>query len=270
MKISIIQSIKVLTFISVIAIMQSCSTVPLTGRSQISLLPESSMVEMSLTNYSQFLTESKVSDNKAQTEAVKRVGTRIAAAVEEYMKQNGFQDRLSDFKWEFNLVEDETINAWCMPGGKVVFYTGILPMTQDDAGIAVVMGHEIAHAVARHGNERMSQQLLVQMGGIALSEAVKQKPQQTQTIFMAAYGAGSQVGLLLPYSRTHEYEADKLGMMFMAMAGYDPQKAPEFWTRMSQQGESKVPEFLSTHPMSEKRIEALNLLVPEAMKYYKK
>ena len=248
---------------------QSCGTVPLTGRSQMAFLPESTMVEMSLTNYSQFLSESKVSNDNYQTGVVRKVGTRIAAAVEEYLKQNGFQDRISDFKWEFNLVENDEVNAWCMPGGKVVFYTGILPLTQNEAGLAVVMGHEIAHAVARHGNERMSQQLLIQLGGVALSEAVKEKPQETQALFMVAYGVGSQVGMLLPYSRKHEYEADHLGLIFMAMAGYDPHEAPNFWVRMSQMGSSKVPEFLSTHPVSEKRIEALNALIPEAMNHYR-
>lgn len=261
---------KVTLLVVLLWIFQSCGTVPMTGRSQMAFLPESSMVEMSLTSYSQFLNENKVSVNRTQTDVVKRVGTRIAAAVEEYLKLNGFQDRIGDFKWEFNLVESEEVNAWCMPGGKVVFYTGILPLTQNDAGVAVVMGHEIAHAVARHGNERMSQQLLIQMGGVALSEAVKQKPQETQTLFLAAYGAGSQLGVILPYSRKHEYEADRMGMMFMAMAGYNPQEAPTFWARMSQLGSSNTPEFLSTHPVSEKRIEALNGLIPEAMTYYKK
>ncbi|MDX9883689.1 MAG: M48 family metallopeptidase [Prolixibacteraceae bacterium] len=262
--------LKVGLLVVLLSFFQSCGEVPLTGRSQMAFLPESSMVEMSLTNYAQFLSENKVSANRQQTNVVKTVGTRIAAAVEQYLRQNGFEDRIGDFKWEFNLVENEEVNAWCMPGGKVVFYSGILPVTQNDAGLAVVMGHEIAHAVARHGNERMSQQLLVQLGGIALSEAIKQKPEQTQALFLAAYGAGSQIGVILPYSRKHEYEADRLGMMFMAMAGYDPNEAPRFWTRMSQSGHSGTPEFLSTHPVSEKRIAALNELIPEAMNYYRK
>ncbi len=261
---------KVGLFVVLFWIFQSCGQVPLTGRTQLSFLPESSMVEMGLTGYSQFLSENKVSNDRQQTDMVKKAGTRIAYAVEEYLRKNGFQDRISDFKWEFNLVDSKEVNAWCMPGGKVVFYTGILPITQTETGIAVVMGHEIAHAVARHGNERMSQQLLIQMGGVALSEAIKQKPQETQTLFLAAYGAGSQLGILLPYSRKHEYEADRLGMMFMAMAGYDPNEAPVFWARMSQLGTSGTPEFLSTHPVSEKRIEALNGLIPEAMTYYRK
>ena len=261
---------KVGLFAVLLCICQSCGQVPLTGRTQLSFLPESSMVEMSLTSYSQFLSENKISTNRQQTDAVKKVGARISAAVEEYLKLNGFQDRLGDFKWEYNLIESEEVNAWCMPGGKVVFYTGILPLTQNEAGIAVVMGHEIAHAVARHGNERMSQQLLVQLGGVALSEAIKQKPEETQALFLTAYGVGSQVGLVLPYSRKHEYEADRLGMMFMAMAGYDPNEAPVFWARMSQLGSSGTPEFLSTHPVSANRIAALKELIPEAMTYYKK
>lgn len=261
---------KVILLIALLWIFQSCGKVPLTGRTQMAFLPESSMVEMSLTNYSQFLSENKISNDQYQTEAVRKVGARIAYAVEEYLRTNGYQNRIGDFKWEFNLVESDVVNAWCMPGGKVVFYTGILPLTQNEAGIAVVMGHEIAHAVARHGNERMSQQLLIQLGGVALSEAVKEKPQETQAIFLGAYGIGSQIGVLLPYSRQHEYEADRLGMMFMAMAGYDPHEAPNFWARMAQMGSSKTPEFLSTHPVSEKRIEALNGLIPEALNYYRK
>ncbi len=261
---------KVGLLLVLLSFFQSCSEVPLIGRTQMAFLPESNMVEMGLTGYSQFMNENKVSSDRVQTDMVKKAGARIAVAVEEYLRQNGFQDRLNDFKWEFNLVESDEINAWCMPGGKVVFYTGILPLTQSEAGIAVVMGHEIAHAVARHGNERMSQQLLIQLGGVALSEAVKTKPEETQMIFLAAYGAGSQLGLLLPYSRKHEYEADRLGLMFMAMAGYDPNEAPRFWARMSQMGGSNTPEFLSTHPVSEKRIAELNKLIPEAMNYYRK
>jgi predicted Zn-dependent protease len=247
---------------------QACSTVPLIGRKQVSLLPESNMVEMSLTNYSQFLSENKLSANKEQTDVVKRVGARMSVAVEKYLKDNGFQDRIADFKWEFNLVENAEPNAWCMPGGKVVFYTGILPLTKNDAGVAVVMGHEIAHAVARHGNERMSQQMLVQFGGIALSEAIKTKPEQTKAIWQTAYGLGTQVGVMLPYSRQHEYEGDKLGLIFMAIAGYDPKEAISFWERMAANSTAKMPQFLSTHPVEQNRIEAIKQFLPEATKYY--
>jgi predicted Zn-dependent protease len=256
------------SLLSLVLFIQACGTVPLIGRKQINLLPESNMVEMSLTNYSQFLTANKLSANKEQTDVVKRVGARMSQAVEKYLKDNGFQDRIADFKWEFNLVENKEPNAWCMPGGKVVFYTGILPLTKNDIGVAVVMGHEIAHAVARHGNERMSQQMLVQFGGVALSEAIKTKPEQTKAIWQTAYGLGTQVGVMLPYSRQHEYEGDKLGLIFMAIAGYDPKEAIGFWERMAANSSGKTPQFLSTHPVEQNRIEAIKQFLPEATKYY--
>ena len=255
-------------FLALVVMMQACSTVPLIGRKQVSLFPESEMVAMSLTSYSQFLSENKVSTNKEQSDMVKRVGARMSIAVEKYLRDNGFQDRVADFKWEFNLVQNDVANAWCMPGGKVVFYTGIMPLAKNDAGVAVVMGHEIGHAVARHGNERMSQQMLVQFGGMALSEAVKTKPEQTKAIYQSAYGLGTQLGVMLPYSRQHEYEGDKLGLIFMAMAGYDPEEAISFWERMAANSTGKTPEFLSTHPVEQNRIEAIKQYLPEAMKYY--
>ncbi len=270
MKRNFIQKGLKFVLLSFVILIQACSTVPLIGRKQMSLLPESNMVEMSLTSYSQFLKENKLSSNSAQTDMVKRVGARVSVAVEKYLSENGFADRVADFKWEFNLVESKDPNAWCMPGGKVVFYTGILPLTQNDAGIAVVMGHEIAHAVARHGNERMSQQMIQQYGGIALSEVIKSKPEETQAIFQTAFGLGSQYIVMLPYSRLHEYEADKLGLIFMAMAGYDPNEAIGFWERMAAGSAGKMPEFLSTHPVEANRIEAIRIFLPEALKYYVK
>ena len=255
--------------LAVILLYGGCAQVPLTGRSQMALLPESSLVQMSLTSYGDFLKDNKLSSDRQQTEMVKRVGSRIAASVEKYLTDNGFASRVADFNWEFNLVQNDTPNAWAMPGGKVVFYTGILPLTQNEDGLAVVMGHEIAHAVARHGNERMSQGLVVQMGGIALSQALKEKPEATQALFLTAYGLGSQVGVMLPYSRMHEYEADELGLIFMAMAGYQPTEAVSFWTRMSKLGGSRPPEFLSTHPVDAKRIENIQKILPKAMEYYK-
>lgn len=247
----------------------SCSTVPITGRKQLNLLPESELMSMSLTQYSQFLNENKVVQNTNQSEMVVRVGKQIATAVETYLREHGMKDRAKDFAWEFNLVQDDTPNAWCMPGGKVVVYSGILPITRDETGLAVVMGHEIAHAVARHGNERMSQQMGIQLGGAALSVAIDEKPDATQNIFMAAYGVGSQVLLSLPYSRTHESEADKMGLIFMAMAGYNPREAVDFWQRMSQLGGQKPPEFLSTHPADQTRVNDLKAFMPQALKYYK-
>jgi predicted Zn-dependent protease len=233
------------------------------------MLPESQLVAMSLTSYSDFLSQNKLSDNRQQTQIVKQVGNNIAGAVEAYLNENGLGDRVAGYNWEFNLVEDDIPNAWCMPGGKVVVYSGILPITQTDEGLAVVMGHEIAHAIARHGNERMSQGLLIETGGLALAVAIDDKPAETQALFMAAYGIGAQVGVSLPYSRSHETEADKLGLIFMAMAGYNPGEAIDFWTRMSQSGGQKPPEFLSTHPSDQTRIQNLQAFLPEAMKYYK-
>lgn len=250
--------------------LSSCSTVPITGRQQFNLLPESQLVAMSLNNYSQFLSENKLSTDVHKTQMVKNVGNKIAVAVEQYLKDNGLESRLRDFDWEFNLVEDDIPNAWCMPGGKVVFYTGILPFTKTETGLAVVMGHEIAHAVARHGNERMSQAMLIQTGGLALAAAIDEKPEETRNLFMMAYGVGTTVGLSLPYSRAHETEADKLGLIFMAMAGYNPMEAIEFWERMESAGGQRPPEFLSTHPSGQTRISDLSAFMPEAMKYYKK
>jgi predicted Zn-dependent protease len=200
---------------------------------------------------------------------VKDVGAKIQLAVEKYMTENNMSDRLEGYDWEFNLVENELVNAWCMPGGKVVIYTGILPVTQDEAGLAVVMGHEIAHAIAEHGNERMSQRLLQQAGAVGLMVAMKDEPVQTQALWLGVYGVGSELAVMLPYSRTHESEADHLGLIFMAMAGYDPNEAPEFWERMAAGKQNEPPEFLSTHPSSETRINNLKSLIPEAMKYYK-
>ena len=249
----------------------ACSTVPITGRQQLNLLPHQTMLSMSLSQYDQFLKEHQLSQNPAQTQMVKRAGLRIQKAVEQYFAQNGMSDQLSDYAWEFNLVESDEINAWCMPGGKVVVYTGILPIAGDETGLAVVMGHEIAHAVAQHGNERMSQGLLTQMGGMALSTALQTKPQATQQLWMAVYGLGAQYGLMLPYSRLHENEADHLGLIFMSMAGYDPHAAVDFWQRMAaRKGDAAPPEFLSTHPSDKNRIKNIQSMIPEAMEYYRR
>jgi predicted Zn-dependent protease len=240
-----------------------------TGRKQLNLIPGSEMLSMSDQQYSDFLKQNKLSTDQQQTALVRKVGSRIQGAVERYMSEKGMSDQLSGYKWEFNLVESKEVNAWCMPGGKVVVYTGILPVTKDENGLAVVLGHEIAHAVAQHGNERMSQELLAQLGGMALQEALAQKPEQTKQIWMSAFGAGVQVGALLPFSRTQESEADHLGLIFMSMAGYDPKGAVTFWQRMAQQSAGQAPpEFLSTHPSDQSRIEKIQSELPEAMKYY--
>ncbi len=256
--------------IALLFIITACSKVPVTGRRQMNLLPESTLMSMSLTSYNQFLKENKTVKSGGDAQRVKRVGSKIASAVNAYLKQKKLIKRVKGYKWEFNLVDDDQANAWAMPGGKVVVYSGILPITKDDKGLAVVMGHEVAHAIARHGNERVSQQLGVQLGGIGLAVAIKDKPAQTQEIFNQAYGYGTSVGLMLPFSRKHESEADQMGLVFMAMAGYDPREAPKFWQRMSKQGGQQPPEFLSTHPSHATRVKDLNDYMPKALKYYKK
>lgn len=264
----LIKGILVLTMAGLIV---ACSTVPITGRRQLSLVSESEIMTMSFTQYDDFLKENKLSTNKEQTAMVQRSGKNISNAVVNYFNEKGWASQLENFRWEFNLVDDKTVNAWCMPGGKVVFYSGIIPLCENETGIAVVMGHEIAHAVAKHGSERMSQQLGLQYGAVALSALLSEKPQETQNLFMSAFGVTSNVALILPFSRAHEYEADRLGLIFMAMAGYDPSVAVGFWTRMSAlSGGGSTPEFLSTHPSDEARIRNLKKVLPEAMSYYKK
>lgn len=247
----------------------SCQTVPITGREQLSFVPASQILPMSFDQYSDFLSKHKVVEQGEHAEMVKRVGTQIEHAVERHFSDHGLSSRLEGYKWEYHLVEDKQVNAWCMPGGKVVVYTGILPLTRDENGLAVVLGHEIAHAVANHGGERMSQALLVEMGGLTLDAALSQNPKQTNSLFLAAYGLGAQVGVLLPYSRVQESEADHLGLIFMAMAGYDPHGAVGFWERMvaSQHGKAP-PVFLSDHPADARRIEDIKKLLAEAMTYY--
>jgi predicted Zn-dependent protease len=250
---------------------QSCSTVPVTGRSQLNVIPSSELMSMSFQQYDQFLKENKLSKNKQQSDMIKKVGARISKAVEEYFAQRNMSSELKGYQWEFNLIEDEQVNAWAMPGGKVVFYTGILPITQTEAGVAVVMGHEVAHAVAEHGGERMSHQVMQQFGGMALSKILEKESDALQGILLTAYGVGSQVGVMLPFSRLHESEADHLGLIFMAMAGYDPNEAVSFWKRMADaKGGQAPPEWLSTHPADETRIDDLKKALPEALKYYKK
>jgi len=256
--------------ILIILTLMSCSTVPLTGRRQLSLVPESEMIALSLTEYGKFINSNKLSSDKNKIALVKRVGEKIAKAVESYMAAAGLSKNLEGYKWEFNLVEDANVNAWCMSGGKVVVYTGLLPLTQTESGLATVLGHEIAHAVARHGSERMSDQMLVQLGGTALSSALAEKPEQTRQLALTAFGVGSQVGVILPFSRQNEYEADYMGLIFMAMAGYNPNESIPFWERMSKQGGSKQPEFLRTHPVDQNRIDRIKQKMPEAMAYFNK
>ncbi|MCP4353860.1 MAG: M48 family metallopeptidase [Desulfobacterales bacterium] len=249
----------------------SCGTVPITGRKQLSFIPSSTMLSMSFQQYDQFLKTNETSNNRQQTNMVKRAGKRIQSAVERYFAMQNMSGELKSYKWEFNLVDSPDINAWCMPGGKVVIYTGILKVTKSETGLAVVMGHEIAHAIAKHGNERMSQGLLTQAGTMALSAALKDKPEKTQQLWMQAFGLGAQFGVILPFSRLQESESDRLGLIFMSMAGYDPNEAVAFWQRMSKEKGGKAPpEFLSTHPSDATRIRKIRETIPEAMQYYKK
>jgi predicted Zn-dependent protease len=263
------QYLYILIVLSLSFLFTSCSTVPITGRRQLDLIPDNQMLSMSFSQYDQFIKSNKESTNQQDINLVNRVGKRISGAVKKYFAEKDLSSQLEGYKWEFHLIESNEVNAWCMPGGKVVVYTGILPLTKTEAGLAVVLGHEIAHAVAKHGSERMSQALLTQLGGVALSQAIKDKPDLTQNLFMAAFGVGAQVGILLPFSRTQESEADHLGLIFMAIAGYDPHEAVNFWQRMVDLQKGKAPpEFLSDHPSDQSRIEDIKKEMAEAMGYY--
>ena len=248
----------------------ACGTVPLTERKSLRLIPDSELLSLSFQQYAEVLKKSKLSNDPVKVQMVRRVGEKIARASEEFLRESKLESDIKNYKWEFNLIEDDkVVNAWCLPGGKVAVYTGILPLTQDETGLAVVMGHEVAHAMAKHGNERMSEGLLVQLGGASLSLALSKQPALTNQIFMAAYGVGAQVGFMLPYSRLHESEADRIGLVLMAKAGYDPREAIPFWQRMNEKGGSRPAEFLSTHPAPDTRIRDIKSHIPEAMKYYK-
>lgn len=263
---------KILSSLILAAFLIGCAENQVTGRKQLILLPERELQAMAGQQYKQFLSESKivpVNVNK-DAEMVRRVGTRIAYAITKFYEDQGKKEILDGYTWEFNLVDNKDVNAWAMPGGKVVVYTGLLGVTQNEAALAVVMGHEIAHAIALHGNERMSQGIVQQLGGVALSVAVANKPAETQNLFMTAYGIGSTVAGTLPFSRKQELEADQFGLRFAAMAGYNPQEAIPFWQRMAQMGGGqKPPEILSTHPSDATRIEKMKIYVQEALPYYK-
>jgi predicted Zn-dependent protease len=258
--------------VAVAATVYSCSTVPLTGRRQLSLVGDAEINQSAAASYKQLLSDPKTKVVTGTTDAqrIKTIGNRLAVAIEKYLKDNGYGDQYT-FAWEFNLIQSQEINAWCMPGGKVAVYSGLLPVTKTDAGLAVVMGHEIAHAIAKHSAERMSQELAAQAGGAAVGAAVGNKSQATQAIVSQLYGVGGQLALL-KYSRNQESEADRLGLTFMAMAGYNPSEAVAFWQRMasSKEGNGAPPEFLSTHPSDATRIANIQKLIPEAMKYYKR
>lgn len=259
----------ILPSLALTLLFSACYKNAVTGKRSMTLMPESELIGMSATEYDKFLAEHPpLGENDDRVKLVRGCGIRIQKAVEKFMADKGASKDLDGFNWTFNVVDENTINAWCMPGGKVVVYTGLLPVTLNEEGLAVVMGHEIAHAIARHGNQRMSQGMAIQFGGQALSVALSQKPAIAQQLFSQAYGVTTGLGTLA-YSRGDETEADKMGLIFAAMAGYNPEAAVTFWERMAASGGQKPPQLLSTHPSDDKRISDLKAFMPEAKKYYK-
>lgn len=247
----------------------ACNSVPITGRKQLKLVNNSELLPMSFDQYKTVLAESQLSNDQEKVAMIKRVGSRIQQAAEKYYADHHISNKLDGYAWEFNLIESEQVNAWCMPGGKVAFYTGILPVCKTETGVAVVMGHEIAHALANHGGERMSQAMIAQFGMGSLGAAMGENPSLTKDIFMQSVGMGAQVGML-KFSRKNESESDHIGLILMAMAGYNPNEAVEFWKRMdAMSGGNQPMEFMSTHPSHDTRVSDLKALMPEAMKYYK-
>lgn len=260
-----------LFLVSILLILNSCAEVPITHRKGMHLVPESELVSMSLQQYREVIGKAKLSNDTEKVQMLRRVGERVAKAAEAFLADEGRSSQIKNFQWEFTLIEDDkTINAWVMPGGKAAVYTGILKYTQNETGLAAVLGHEVSHAIAGHGNERMSQAMLANIGASALSVALAQKPQQTREAYMMAYGIGTNVGVLLPYSRLHESEADRIGLVLMARAGYDPREAVSFWERMSKADATRPVEFLSTHPAPETRIERIKSELTEALPYFLK
>ena len=262
---------KIFSFLLFAPLFISCTQNLVTGRKQLDLVSETELQNLATQEYQAFLNNNNVinSSNNRDAEMVRRVGSRISAAITSFYDKKGYTAVLDGYRWGFNLVDNKEANAWCMPGGKVVVYTGLLPITQNEAALAIVLGHEIAHAISQHGSERMSQALLQQLGGVALQVALANKPAETQNLFLSAYGIGSSVGVILPFSRKEESEADKYGLYFSAMAGYNPQEAIPFWERMSAAGGAKPPEFLSSHPSDASRVEKIKTYMPQALKYYK-
>ena len=258
---------KIIALLFIAVLLMDCSTVPITGRKRLNFVSDAQILPMSFQQYNGFLEEnkSKIISNTSQARELKTIGKNIAAAVDRFMRANNMKAEADSYKWEFNLINDPTINAWCMPGGKVVFYTGIMPICANTNGIAAVMGHEVAHAFAKHGQERMSSAQIQQLGGVAV--AVGTNNNENAQLWNMAYGVGSTLGML-KFSRTHETEADKLGLVFMIMAGYKGEEAVNVWVRMSENskksGKQAPPEFLSTHPSNQSRIVDLRNYLPEA------
>lgn len=254
---------KILLMIALFLGVSACKVNPFTGQKTLNFYKNSSLFPTAFAQYDQFLGENKVITDTPEANMIRRTGQRISSAAERWLTANGFPGYLNDYKWEYNLVDNDAVNAWCMPGGKIVFYTGILPITQTETGVAVVMGHEVAHALADHGAQRMSAGTLQQIGAVAGNVAIQDA--QKREMFNQAYGIGSQVGLMLPFSRSHETEADRIGLQIMAIAGYDPYEAANLWQRMkANSGGEAPPEFMSTHPSNDTRINNLTAWAPEA------
>lgn len=263
---------KKIGLIAFLLVVFSCKTNPFTGKSTFNFMPNSTLFPMAFSQYSAFLKENKVITGTADAEMVKRVGQRIANAAQQWLNKTNNKDFLKDYKWEYNLVEDKQVNAWCMPGGGIVVYTGILPVTKTETGLAVVMGHEVAHALLDHGGQRMSAGVAQQLGAIVGNMALQNsKYKEYVNEFNMAYGIGTNVGVMLPFSRSHETEADEIGILLMAIAGYNPEEAPKLWQRMQALNSNSEPELLSTHPSNASRIANLTQMVPaakaEAAKY---
>jgi len=261
---------KILFIVVALSVLAACTTVPLTGRKQVLLVTDQEVLSLSSQSFTEYMKTAKPSVNKSNTAMVQRVGRNVSQAVEAYLKANGLESEIANFAWEFHLVQDATPNAFCMPGGKIVVNEGILPLTKTESGLAVVVGHEIAHAVAKHSNERMSQQMIAQYGGAVVDAAMSKSTESRKQIAQAVYGLGAQYGVMLPYSRKQEYEADRIGLIFMSMAGYDVNEAVAFWQRMAELSTQKPMEFMSTHPSDENRIAKLKQTLPEALQYRKK
>lgn len=262
---------KVIVLMALVGLMISCATNPFTGKKTLALVPNTQIFPSAFQQYDQFLNENKVIRGTSDAQMITKVGQKIAKAAERWLNANGYQGYLNDYKWEYNLVDDKTVNAWCMPGGKIVFYTGILPIAKGERGVAAIMGHEVAHALANHGQQRMSAGQIQQVTGAVTAIAVSGKNEQTQQIIGTAFGLGSQFGVMLPFSRSHETEADRIGLQLMAIAGYNPDEAAELWKRMkANSGGQAPPEFMSTHPSNDTRINNLTAWAPEAKAEAKK
>lgn len=248
-----------------IALVIACATNPITGSKTLNFVSNASLFPSAFQQYSSFLKENKVVTGTAEARRVENIGIKIKKAAEAYVKSLGHPEYLNGYEWEYKLVDDKAVNAWCMPGGKIVIYTGILPLTLNDAGLATVMGHEVAHALANHGAQRMSAAQLQQVGSVGVALATGSQSQEKQQMWQQYFGIGSQFGLMLPFSRSHETEADKIGVMLMAIAGFNPDESVKFWGRMSAGSNGQAPpEFMSTHPSDATRVANLQVFIPEA------